>query len=207
MESFIKNHKSKLDLPAIPEDTNFTIFEYVVNIETGEWEHWNDRVTHYDYPSDPAIDIPDYSSILIPNVDNTRTNFLIDIVASQQKHVLLIGEQGTGKTVMVQGYTKKYDPDQHMFKSFNFSSATEPHMFQNTIESLVDKRVGTTYGPPGGRKMTVFIDDINMPVVNEWGDQITNEIVRQMMEQRGMYFKHLIFLIQEIYLDIKCLFY
>ena len=80
--------KKVLDLPPIKGEE--TIFEYGINAETGQWQHWSSRVPDYAYPKDS---IPEYASILVPNVDNVRTDFLIDIIANKEKSVLLIGEQ------------------------------------------------------------------------------------------------------------------
>ena len=73
-EEFLVEQKN-LDLPSIKGEE--TIFEYLVG-ENGEWQHWNSRVTDYIYSKDS---IPEYASILVPNVDNVRTDFLIEIIS------------------------------------------------------------------------------------------------------------------------------
>ncbi|CAH1099757.1 unnamed protein product [Psylliodes chrysocephalus] len=181
---FFREELSFLDLPVNDKKhLDATLFDYVVNLE-GEWVSWNTMVTNYVYPE---LSTPEFAQILIPIPDNVRINFLIDTIAKQEKAVLIIGEQGTAKTVMMKSFMKNANGEIYLNRSFNFSSATSPFQFQKTIESYVEKRMGNTFGPPNGKKMIVFIDDINLPEINCWGDQITNEIVRQTMDMGGFY--------------------
>ena len=136
----------------------------------------------------PKADVLDYSNILVPTKDSARAISIIQCLHARRKAVLLVGSPGTAKTSTALMYFATLDAAKHIVKRINFSSATAPGMFQEAIDGALDKRGGKTFGPPGGKRMTVFIDDISMPAINAWGDQPTNEIVRQLIEQGGFYF-------------------
>lgn len=40
-------------------------------------------------------------------------------------------------------------------------------MLQKILEKPLEKKAGRNYGPPGGKTLIYFIDDINMPEVSE----------------------------------------
>lgn len=85
MEEFILAHPSKLAWPKITEEQS--IFEFVVS-NNGNWQHWSERVEEFLYPQDSVLE---YSSILVPNIDNVRSAFLMHLIAKQGKAVLFIG--------------------------------------------------------------------------------------------------------------------
>ena len=60
----------------------FTLPLLKILVMAGNWEHWLNRVQEYVYPFDYK---PEYSSILVPNVDNVRTSFLMETIAKQSK--------------------------------------------------------------------------------------------------------------------------
>ena len=57
--------------------TNYLIH---IHVFTGNWSHWSRIVPSYEYPTDS---VPLFSSILVPNIDNIRTTFLINLIAQQ----------------------------------------------------------------------------------------------------------------------------
>ena len=94
-----------MDVPLNVEGEE-SVYDFYVDVEDGKWHHWSERVQDWNYPKDYD---PPFASILVPTVDNVRTDFLIDTVAKQKLAVLLIGESGTAKTVTIQQYILKQD--------------------------------------------------------------------------------------------------
>jgi len=170
-----------------------TVFDYYMDPTLKNWKLW--EADQWQPPKRLA-----FSQLLIPTIDSTRAEFIIKKIAGLplmrsekrkeqgQLSTILVGGPGTAKTSVILMYTSKFDQNQMMFKRINFSSATSPFNFQEQIESEVEKKQGKTFVPRGGKRMTVFIDDMSMPFVNLWGDQITLEITRQLIEWKGFYF-------------------
>ena len=55
----------------------------------------------------------------------------------------------------------------YRYSMANFSAQTSAANFRELIEDKLDKRRKNLLGPPSGKQMVIFVDDINMPVLEE----------------------------------------
>jgi len=69
----------------------------------------------------------------------------------------------------------------------NFSAQTTSKATQVNIESKLSKKRAKIFGAKGNSKTLIFIDDVNMPAVEQYGAQPPIELMRQLIDRGGFY--------------------
>ena len=159
-----------------------TLFEYYFDFEELFWIPWKQKVP--DYVHEPR---KRYNEILVPTVDTIRTTWLLNLMVKIRRPVVLVGETGTSKTATTQNFLRKLDPESTLVLNINFSSRTTSMDVQRNLEATVEKRTKDSYGPPPGKRLLVFVDDMNMPQVDIYGTQQPVALLKLLLDKGGMY--------------------
>jgi dynein heavy chain, axonemal len=174
------------------DDINFgpTALAYgaFLDIQTGKFGKWTDIVPEFSFD----IKLP-YFALIVPTIDTARYGFLFKSGFDAMYPVFFTGVTGTGKTVVVQRQLNKLSLDKEdggenvMPIVVNFSAQTSSMQTQRAIEAKLEKKRKGVFGGPSGKPLIIFVDDINMPIKDEYGSQPPIELLRQMADYSGMF--------------------
>ena len=165
-------------------------FDYFYNIQSGEYVHWQTEV-----PKHVPVKIGNkpgeapFNSIFVETVESVRLMYLLNKLARNGRQVMFAGNTGTGKTEIIKKYLNGLDKttDGMITKSIVMSYYTSADTLQQEIEVYIDKRSGTFFGPPMGKKMVFFIDDMNLPYVETYGTQNSIALLTQHLQHGSIF--------------------
>ena len=158
------------------------LYEFRFDIAERCWKPWKAYVTAYAPPPDGR-----FSKIVVPTVDTVRSTWLLNCVVSSGKPCLLVGQSGTAKSVTVQNYLETLPAQDWMSLGIAFSSRTTSAAVQAALEDSTENVTRDTLAPAFGKKLALFIDDMNMPKVDTYGTQQPIALLKLFVDRKGLY--------------------
>ncbi|KPI89879.1 dynein heavy chain putative dynein heavy chain point mutation [Leptomonas seymouri] len=151
----------------------------------------------------PELSIPEeseYQDIIVPTMETAKYSFLMHLMLRHMHPAMLVGDTGTGKTIMMKALLQSLPKDGYTLNAIQFSAQTSANHLQRLIDGNCEKRRKGFYGPPINKRMIIFIDDTNLPQLEEYGAQPPVELLRQYLDHGGWYqhskdgieFRHLV---------------
>ncbi|XP_024377701.2 uncharacterized protein [Physcomitrium patens] len=163
-----------------PKKTN--LFGVNYNSDSCLWEEWFQTIPMYKCdPHQP------FAEMIVPTTDSIGYKYVIHHLIMIYKHILCVGQTGTGKTLVVRDKLLKNLDPQFAPMFINFSARTGANQTQDLIDSKTEKRRKGVFGPPALKKYVIFVDDVNMPQREKYFAQPPIEILRQWMDHEGWY--------------------
>ena len=162
-----------------------TIFDYWLDPRTYKFESWKSSPAFREIEFDSTV--MNMAEVTVPTAETASVSYWLDLLVRRGCHVMLAGPAGTGKTQLVNGLLSSLRPEQHIFTSVSMNFYTSASVLLTSLDSQLQKRTGTTYGPPGAAKMVYFVDDLNLPEVDPYGTQSAIALLRQHIDYGHWY--------------------
>ncbi|CAB1441696.1 unnamed protein product, partial [Pleuronectes platessa] len=159
-----------------------TVLDYYIDPESKKFEPWSKLVPKFEMDADTPL-----QACLVHTTETIRVRYFMDRLLEHRRPVMLVGNAGTGKSVLVGDKLGSLDADKYMIKNAPFNYYTTSAMLQAVLEKPLEKKAGRNYGPPGSRRLIYFIDDMNMPEVDAYGTVQPHTIIRQHMDYNHWY--------------------
>jgi dynein heavy chain len=146
----------------MPFPDKLTVYEYVWD---GKWTGWMDA-----FPRDPNIPAGTaFHDITIQCTDSVQIAYFLQKLLGAGAPTLITGPTGTGKTIYIKDVLYgSLDKEKWTSIPVMFSAQTSANQTQDIIDSKLDKRRQRVFGPPLGKRCCLFVDDLNMPQVEEY---------------------------------------
>jgi len=159
-----------------------SVYDYTLDEKTKKWTDWMKTVDRYVVPPGAT-----FTQIIVPTIDKVRYSQLMKLFVEHTKPCLFTGNTGTGKSVYVQELLMT-GLSEHIVPLFmGMSAQTQSVQIQGIIDLKLDRRRKGVFGPPPQKKMVVFVDDLNMPLIETYGAQPPIELLRQWADHGGWY--------------------
>jgi dynein heavy chain len=158
-----------------------TVFDYYIDTESKRFEPWSKKVPKFEL--DPEIPL---QAALVHTNETTRIRYFMDMLIGIKRPIMLIGNAGLGKTVIINDKLSSLGEDYAVANvPFNFYTTSE--MLQRILEKPLEKKAGRNFGPPGNKKLIYFIDDMNMPEVDQYFTVQPHTLIRQHLDYSHWY--------------------
>ena len=111
-----------------------------------------------------------FFQMLVPTIDTQRSAYCLEILLDKEKPTFFTGVTGVGKSVIILNLLSSIQQTKNINPVFlNFSAQTSSIRTQKTIEDKIERKRKGIYGAPPGKKLAIFVDDVNMPAVEKYG--------------------------------------